>query len=204
MAHIPDGLLSAPVLIGGTLVAGAAVALALRGVREADIPRAAVLASVFFAGSLMAIPVGPSSVHPMFSGLMGLMLGWMAVPAVLAALILQLVLFGFGGITTLGVNAINIALPGVLIGFLLRGGVARGAPGRAAVLVGAGSALATLATGGLVALDLALSASDFVPAARVLAATYLPLALVEAMVAAAAMGYLRRARPEIWQADQAV
>ena len=205
MAHIPDGLLSAPVLTGGALVTSVAVALALRGAREADIVRAAVLASVFFAASLVAIPVGPSSVHLMFSGLMGLMLGWMAVPAVLAALILQLVLFGFGGITTLGVNAANIALPGVLVGLALRGPVARLAPGRAAVVAAVGAAFATLATGGLVAADLALSASDFVPAARVLAVTYLPLALVEAVVCGAAVAYLRRARPEVWQAaEQAV
>ncbi|PZQ50117.1 MAG: cobalt transporter CbiM [Rhodovulum sulfidophilum] len=198
MAHIQDGLLSAPVLVGGALLTLGACACALRRTSDAEIVRAAVLGSVFFAGSLIAIPIGPSSVHPMFSALMGLVLGWMAFPTVLAALVLQLVLFGFGGVTTLGVNAFNIAMPGVAAGLLLRNAIAAARPERAAWLAGAGAAAATLGTAGLVALSLALSASAYVPAARVLAITYLPLAAIEAAVCAGAVAYLRRARPGIW------
>lgn len=198
MAHIQDGILSAPVLIGGAILTAGACTIALRRAKDADITRAAVLASVFFAGSLLAIPIGPSSVHLMFSGLMGLILGWLAVPAVLAALLLQLLLFGFGGITTLGVNAFNIAAPGVLAGLALRRAVAAAAPPRAALLAGAGAACAALATGGLVALSLALSASEYVPAARIMAITYIPLALIEGAVTAAAVAYLHRARPGAW------
>lgn len=198
MAHIQDGVLSAPVLIGGAILTAGACALALRRASDADIPRAAVLASVFFACSLVAIPLGPSSVHLMFSGLMGLILGWLAVPAVLAALVLQLVLFGFGGVTTLGVNAFNIALPGVLVGLALRGAVARAAPGRAALIAGLGAGAAAIATGGLVALALALSHSAYVPAARVMTITYLPLALMEGAIAGAVTAYLRRAGITFW------
>ncbi len=198
MAHIQDGILSAPVLVGGAALTIAISAVALRRAREADIPRAAVLASVFFAGSMIAIPLGPTSVHPMFSGLTGLILGALAVPAVLAALVLQLVLFGFGGVTTLGVNAVNIALPGVLVGLALRRAVAASPPGRAALIGGAGAAVATLGTAGMVAAVLALSASDFVPAARVVLLANLPLAAIEALVCGAAVGYLQRARAGRW------
>ena len=38
------------------------------------------------------------------NGLMGLMLGWAALPAVFTALLLQAVFFGHGGYTTLGVR----------------------------------------------------------------------------------------------------
>ena len=198
MAHIQDGLLSAPVLIGGALLTAGLCALALRRAEDSDIPRAAVLGSVFFAGSLIAIPMGPSSAHLMFSALMGLILGWMAVPTVLAALVLQLVLFGFGGVTTLGVNAFDIAVPGVLAGLALRGAVARATPRRAALLAGAGAAAAAIGTGLLVALALALSDSAYVPAARVLALVYAPLAAIEAVVCGAAVAYLQRARPGGW------
>ena len=200
MAHIQDGLLSAPVLIGGAVLAAGISTLALRRAQDGDIVRAAVLGSVFFAGSLVAFPIGPSSVHLMFSGLMGLMLGWMAVPTVLAALVLQLVLFGFGGVTTLGVNAVNIALPGVLAGLALRGAVARATPEQAAFLAGAGAAVAAIGVGLMVALVLALSASAYVPAARVVVFTYLPLAALEAVVCGVAVGYLQRARPGAWLA----
>ena len=119
MAHIPDGILSAPVLIGGALLAAAGVAWGLRRLDDRAIPRAAVLSAALFAGSLVAIPVGPSSVHLLLSGLMGIMLGAAAFPAVAVALLLQALLFGFGGLTTLGVNVFNIAMPGVLLGLAL-------------------------------------------------------------------------------------
>ena len=81
--------------------------------------------AAFFAGSLIAIPVGPSSVHLMLGGLIGLMLGTAAFPALFVALALQALLFGMGGLTTLGVNTLNMALPGVVLG---RGTRANAAP----------------------------------------------------------------------------
>lgn len=196
MAHIPDGLLSAPVLVGGGLLAAAGVALGLRRLDDRMIPRTAILAAAFFAGSLVAVPVGPSSVHLLLAGLMGVMLGTAAFLAVLVALLLQALLFGFGGLTTLGVNTVNIALPGVLCGLAL-GPLIR-ATARPSVRLAAGAlagGLAVLGTGGLVALSLWLSSSDYVPAARVVIATYLPLALVEAFVTAAIIAFLARVQP---------
>lgn len=197
MAHIPDGILSAPVLIGGAVIAAAGVALALRRIDDRAIPRMAILAAVFFAGSLVSIPIGPSSVHLLFSGLMGVMLGLGVFPAVLVALALQAVLFGFGGLTTLGVNAVNIALPGALLGLALGPLIRRAATARrAAVLGGVVGAAAVFGTAGMVALALWLSASDYVPVARIVVATYLPLALAEAAVTAFVTGYLARVQPE--------
>lgn len=200
MAHIQDGILSAPVLIGGAALTVAACASAFRGARDSDIPRAAVLSSVFFAGSMIAVPLGLSTVHLMFSGLMGLMLGWLAVPAVLAALVLQLALFGFGGLTTLGINAFNIAMPGVVMALILRQPIRAASPLRAKLLAGLCGGVAAVATGGLVAASLALSFSEFVPAAKVITLTYLPLALVEGVICAVAASYLQRALPSGWLA----
>ncbi|MDQ0347994.1 cobalt transporter CbiM [Ancylobacter vacuolatus] len=197
MAHIPDGLLSAPVLVSGGVLAAAGVALGLRRLDDRMIPRTAILAAAFFAGSLVAVPVGPSSVHLLLAGLMGVMLGTAAFLAVLVALLLQALLFGFGGLTTLGVNTVNIALPGVLCGLLL-GPLIR-ATARPSVRLAAGAlagGLAVLGTGGLVALSLWLSSSDYTPAARVVIATYLPLALVEAFITAAIVSFLARVQPE--------
>ncbi len=195
MAHIPDGILSAPVLIGGGIIAAAGVAIALRTLEDRLIPRAAILSAVFFAGSLIAVPVGPSSVHLLFGGLMGLMLGFMAFPAVLVALMLQAVLFGFGGLTTLGVNTVNMALPGVLLACVLGPAIRTAAPGRAAVLSAICGALAVLGTGALVALSLWLSSPQYAPVATVMLVTYLPLALGEAAVTAAVVGFLARVQP---------
>ena len=197
MAHIPDGILSAPVLIGGAVVAAGGVALGLRWLDDRMIPRAAILSAALFAGSLIAVPVGPSSVHLLFSGMLGIMLGPAAFLAVLVALLLQALLFGFGGLTTLGVNTVNIALPGVLTGLML-GPVIRNTSQPAVRLAASAmaGALPVLGTGGLVALSLWLSSSDYTPVATVMIATYLPLAIGEAFVTMAVVAFLTRLQPE--------
>ncbi|MEJ2426877.1 MAG: energy-coupling factor ABC transporter permease, partial [Candidatus Thiodiazotropha sp.] len=88
MAHIPDGVLSAPVLISGAIASTGLIAIALRRLDYERIPQAAMLSSAFFVSSLISVPVGPSSVHLLLNGLMGMVLGWAAVPAILVALLL--------------------------------------------------------------------------------------------------------------------
>jgi cobalt/nickel transport system permease protein len=197
VAHIPDGVLSLPVLAGGGFLAVAGLALALRKLDEKTIPLTAVLSAVFFAGSLAAVPVGPSSVHLLFSGLMGLLLGTLAIPAVLIALVLQAALFGFGGLTTLGINTVNVALPGVILGALFLPAVRRASPPRAGVVAAICAALCVAATGGCVAVSLLLSSSDYAPSAKIVLATYAPLMIGEAVITGFAVAFLKRVRPEV-------
>ncbi|MDV7145762.1 cobalt transporter CbiM [Tropicimonas sp. TH_r6] len=198
MAHIPDGLLSLPVLIGGGAFAAVGVAAGLRSIDDRAIPRIAILSAAMFTASLVSLPVGPSSVHVLLSTLMGLMLGPGIFPAVLVALILQAVMFGFGGLTTLGVNTITIALPGyvaaLVIGARIRDATS---PRGAGLLGGIGAAIAVLGTGCLVAVSLWLSSSDYIPAAKVMLVTYLPLALGEALICAAVLVFLTKAAPDL-------
>ncbi|WP_454915912.1 cobalt transporter CbiM [Xanthobacter sediminis] len=197
MAHIPDGVLSAPVLIVGGVLAVAGVGLGLRRLDDRLIPRAGILAAALFVGSLISVPVGPSSVHVLLSGLMGIMLGVATFPAVLVMLLLQTLLFGFGGLTTLGVNTVNIALPGVLFALLLAPAIrnASHAATRAA-LAGLVGALSVAGTAILVALSLALSSSEYTPVASVLIATYVPLMIGEAFVTATIVTFLARVQPD--------
>lgn len=201
MAHIPDGILSAPVLIAGGVIAAGGVALALRQLDDRMIPRTAILAATFFAGSLIAVPVGPSSVHLLFAGLMGIMLGSATFLAVVVALLLQALLFGFGGLTTLGVNTVNIALPGVLAGIALGPVIRTTTRPQVRVLAAAlAGGLAVLGTGALVALSLWLSSTDYTVVARVMVLTYVPLAIGEAFVTGAVVGFLARVQPEALRA----
>ncbi len=78
-----------------------------------------MLAAAFFVASLIHVPIGPSNVHLILNGIVGLLLGWAAFPAILIALVLQAMLFQYGGISTLGVNTIIMALPAVTCGLLL-------------------------------------------------------------------------------------
>lgn len=198
MAHIPDGVLSVPVLVGGGIAAAALAAIAVRRLDDARIPHAAVLSAAFFVASLVHIPVGPVSVHPLLGGLMGLVLGWLAVPAILVALILQAVFFGFGGITALGVNVLNIAIPALLAGATIGAAVRRSTRLRSVLFLGAAAgAGAVLLTAGLVCAMLALSATHYLPALGVVLATYGPLAVVEAALTAAAVALLHKVKPEL-------
>lgn len=197
MAHLPDGLLSLPVLLGGSALALAGLRAGLRRADDRQITRISLLSAAFFAASSVAVPLGPSSVHVLLSMVMGLMLGAGVFVAVFVALLLQAALFGLGGITTLGVNTLIIAGPAYLAARLLGARIRRAqTPVFAALISGCGAALATLATAVLVGVALALSASEFVPVASVMALTYLPLALAEALICAAVVGFFARSAPQ--------
>jgi len=198
MAHIPDGVLSTPVLVAGGLVTAAALGWSLRRLDEDSLPRTAVVAALFFVASLVSVAVGPTSVHLLLAGLMGLVLGWGAVPAVFVALILQAVFFGFGGVSTLGVNTMNIALPGVLWALALAPLVRRAhTPARACALGAVVAVLSTLTTALLVAAALALSDPAYLTSAKLVLVTYAPLILAEGVIVGFACGFLARVSPGV-------
>jgi cobalt/nickel transport system permease protein len=118
--HISEGVLSAPVLISGGALALAGTAIGLKKIDYEHIAQVGVLSSAFFVASLIHVNVGPSSVHLILNGLVGLILGWAAFPAVLVALLLQAVFFQYGGVTTLGVNTVILALPAVICYYIFR------------------------------------------------------------------------------------
>lgn len=197
MAHIPDGVLSLPILAAGTLAGVGGLALGIRALEDRDIPKTALLAAVFFIASSLAISLGPTSVHLLLGGLIGLMLGWKAFPAVFVGLLLQALLFGFGGLTTLGVDTANMALPGVLLALPVRRLIGPGHVTRSALLAAIVAALSVIATAVLVSIEVAISEPDFAPAAGLMAATYLPLAAMEAVVTAFVTVYLLKVKPEL-------
>ena len=116
--HISEGVLSAPVLLTGAGLTAAGVAVGLRKMDNEKIPQVAVLTSAFFVASLIRIPLGPSAVHLVLNGLLGLVLGWSAFPAILVGVALQALIFQFGGLTTLGVNTFIMAAPAILCHYL--------------------------------------------------------------------------------------
>lgn len=196
MAHIPDGVLSAPVLTLGAVVAVTGCAIGLRALKAERIPQVAVLSAAFFVASLVHFTVGPSSVHLLLTGLVGIVLGWAAFPAMLVALFLQAILFGFGGLISLGANVMNMALPAVICGALFQF-VARRSSYRTTVLsAGVLGGLGVVLTALFVALDLRMSGREFLPAAKLLVFAHLPVAGIEAVFSAAVISVLLRARPE--------
>lgn len=197
MAHIPDGVVSVPVLVTGAVVSAGCLGLGLRALTPERMPRVAVLSAVFFVASLIHLPVGPSSVHLILNGIMGAVLGTAAFPAIVVALLLQAVLFGFGGLVVLGVNAMNMGVPALLAGLAFRALWRRDRPRRTAVLGVVCGGGAVLLTTLMLAAALGLSGREFLPAARLVVLTTLPVMVVEAAFTAAALGLVARVKPEL-------
>jgi len=123
--HIPDGILPAAVCIGGYATTGAVTWYSLRKINQKDdpregIPKASLLTAAFFVASWIHIPIPPSSVHLVLNGLLGVVLGYYAFPAILIGLFFQAVMFQHGGLTTLGVNATMMGMPALLAYYLFR------------------------------------------------------------------------------------
>jgi cobalt/nickel transport system permease protein len=116
--HIADNILRWPWLAGGFALAGALAALAAWRVRDEEVPRIALLTAAFFVASLIHVRLGPTSVHLLLNGLVGVVLGRRAPLAILVGLGLQAALLGHGGLTALGVNACVLTVPALLAGGL--------------------------------------------------------------------------------------
>ncbi len=194
--HISEGVLSAPVLLGCGAVAAAGVGIGLAKMREEDVVKTAVLSSALFVATLIRVPVGPSAVHLILNGLAGLILGWQVFPAFAVALLLQATLFGFGGISTLGVNIIIMGIPGICC-FYLFGRLARTVPEKRVFWIGTLAGAVAIFLGGLLLAGTLITTGDeFTVVAGAVLVAHLPVALVEGLVTGTSLAFLRRVRPE--------
>lgn len=195
--HISEGILSAPVLVTGAALTAAGVAVGLRKMDYERIPQVAVLTSAFFIASLIHVPIGPSSVHLVLNGLLGLLLGWAAFPAILVGLGLQGLLFQFGGVTTLGINTFNMAMPAIVCYYLFGRGIARKRAGAAMGFAFACGFFSILLSSFLVAFSLIFTGESFVGAATVLVVAHAPVMVIEGVISAFCLAFLHRVRPEL-------
>jgi cobalt/nickel transport system permease protein len=196
--HIVDGALSNDVVIAGGILAVGGIALGLKKMDMEKIPAAGIMAATFFVASLIHVPIGPSSVHLIMNGLAGLILGWMAFPALFVGLLLQALFFGYGGVTVLGVNTVAIALPAVLMHYICRGGIRH--PNKTVAmcwggLAGAGSIALTAI---VVTIALALTGEAFLPAAQLVVIAHTPVMAIEGILCAFAVNLIHRVKPELF------
>jgi len=203
--HIPEGPLSVSTMGISILGAGAALAAAgtAWGLRKMDyerVPQVALLSSAFFAASLIHVPLGGASVHLVLSGLVGLVLGWAAFPAIFIAIALQAAFFGFGGFTTLGVNTLVMALPAVASYGMFHPMVRSGREVVAAAAGFAAGATAIVLGAVLLAGILAAAGHQFQKLAVTVLLAHLPVAGVEGLVTSSAVLFLRKVRPELLDA----
>jgi len=205
--HIPDGFLATPVWAATDVFAVPAVAYtarrAQRAFDEARVPLLGVLGAFVFAAQMINFPVGPGTTGHLVGGaLLSFTLGPAAASVVMTAILsIQALVFQDGGVLALGANTINMALLGVLAGYLpfaLWGGgrfrrLAIFAGGTLSVLVSALAALSELLVSG-VRMPL--------PVLGLSLALFLVSAVLEGAITLAIMEALARIQPGVTRAER--
>lgn len=114
--HLSDGVLAWPWIVFGFVAAGWLAWRAASHLSEDDVPRVAIMAAAFFVASSIHVKVGPSSVHLLLTGLVGVVLGPRAPLAIFVGIAFQALLVAHGGFTAIGINAAIQSLPALLCG----------------------------------------------------------------------------------------
>ena len=207
--HMSDALLSPAV--AGTMWAATAITVAycsrrLRG--EADdrlVPLMGVLGAFLFAAQMInfGIPGTGSSGHLGGGVLLAILLGpHAAFLVVTSVLIVQALFFADGGLLALGCNIFNLGFLPAFIGYPLYRRLAGRAPGTArATAAAVTAAVVTLQLGAVaVVLQTVASGISALPLgtfALFMLPVHLAIGLVEGLVTAAVVAFVRATRPDI-------
>ncbi len=161
--HIPDGFLSPPVWLTFDAISAPAIGWIVHRSTKAPvsatsdtarIPLLGVMGAFVFASQMINFPVGlGASGHLLGGSLLAIILGPSAATLVMTAVIvLQALLFQDGGVLPMGANIFNMAIAGVVAGYL---------PirlwGRSNIPIFLGGALSVVASAALVLWQLSLS-----------------------------------------------
>ncbi|HWA84496.1 MAG TPA: cobalt transporter CbiM, partial [Fimbriimonadaceae bacterium] len=226
--HIPDAYLSPQTQLATGGAMAAMLAVAAKKTRQTlttkQVPLVSVGAAFCFAIQMFNIPaVGGTSAHALGTVLLAILLGpWTAMLTLTISLAVQAILFGDGGVLSLGANAFDMAFIPAFVGFgLYRAILRRAEPGSATSFVAAavasysGTVLASLSAGILLGIQ-PLIAHDAVGHAL-----YFPFGLhvsvpamvtvhmlvagpAEAIITIFALAYLWRNFPEFVQSSRAM
>ena len=194
--HISDGVLPTSVSMGTYAVSAALAVWSVRRTRSENLPKVAVVSAAFFVASLIHIPFGVTSVHLLIPGLAGALLGSSAFIAILLGLLLQSLLFQFGGLTALGANALMMGLPALFCSWMFQR--FRGKSGsRNALVGGIAGALGTGLAAIILALLLITGGEDFFGVAKMALLSHVPVFIIEGLVSFFTIGFLARVKPEL-------
>jgi len=196
--HISDGVLPISVAVGGYVASAALVAWSARRTRSEELPKLAVMTAAFFVASLVHVPFGPTSVHLLIPGLTGALLGTSAFLSIGLGLLLQSLLFQFGGITALGANSLMMGLPALACGWFFQRYKGR-TQLQQAIIGGIAGALGTALAAIILAILLATGGEDFFGIAKIALLAHVPVIIIEGVVSAFTIGFLARVKPALLQ-----
>ena len=196
--HISDGVLPTLVAIGGYAVTLGIGGWSVRKTKPEDLPKIAVVTSAFFVSSLIHVPIGPTSVHLILPGLVGILLGTSSFISIVLGITLQSLLFQFGGITAIGANALMMGIPALIAGSFFRavkGSSLTRYVVAAALAGGLGVVLAAL----VLALLLLTAGEDFWGVAKIALYVHLPVIAIESAISAFSVSFLYKVKPDLLQ-----
>jgi len=177
--HISEGVLSTSIIITSSLILVPFIIYSIKNLHHKEISKVALLSALFFVISTVHLPIGVTSVHFMMLGVIGIMLGWHSFTALLIALLLQALLIGFGGISSLAVNTLNTGI-GALSGYYLYKLLKDRLPTNITSFI-IGFIPILLASVGI-AVALIFTNGEFMTVAKAAVIAHFPLAIVEGII----------------------
>lgn len=193
--HLADGVLSTKAVIGTSIAAGALIINAVKRVDNEEIPKISIMTAAFFVFGLMSYPAGPSTVHPLLGGLLGIMLGWRSPLAVFIGLILHAGIFQHGGFTTLGINTLIVAIPAIIGHLVFKAAMKKDM--KIGISAGITASLSVALTVAILLTVLAMVNENYKEIIFILGIGHIPLLIGEGILTGIVIKFLNDSRPEI-------
>ncbi|MBV8542876.1 MAG: energy-coupling factor ABC transporter permease [Pseudonocardiales bacterium] len=209
--HIPDGFVSPAVAVTGAAVAVAGLGVCLRraglDLSERQLPLAGLAAAFFLVLGAPIIPVAVGTEGHLLGGTLAVaLLGpWLGPVVVTVVTVVQALFLGDGGLSTLGVNVVNLALVPAVVGYPVLLGLRRLLPRCStgtAVAAGVAAAVSVLAAAALFTAEYAVGGAAGIPLRTVAFSTfgvYAVVAVLEGLVTALVVRGLLAVRADLVQ-----
>ncbi len=205
--HIPDGFVSTGTAAVTWLASAGSLGYAVRRVNqkldERQIPLMGVTAAFIFAAQMMNFTVaGGTSGHLLGGALAAILLGpWAGMLVLTSVLAVQALLFQDGGLLALGANVFNMAVVGVLVGWVVYTALTRLLRDRtwARMVSGFAAAWLSVFVASLVAaVELAVSGtSPWLVALPAMGLVHTLIGIGEGLITVGVLAFLQVARPDL-------
>jgi len=193
--HISDGILSSEVVITSSVIAIGFVLYSLKTIKNNNIAIVSAMGAIFFIASFIHIPLGPTQIHLVLLGVIGIVLGSSVFLSILIALLLQATLLGYGGLTSLGSNLLIMALPAFLIYLITKNGLLNFLSQKMKYFsIGF---LAVFLSTIFLALILALSKDEYLYASYTIIFANIPAMIIEGLITLFLINYLKKSIPTL-------
>ncbi len=205
--HIPDGFVNTGTSVVTWLASAGGIGYAVRRVNqelnERQVPLMGVTAAFIFAAQMMNFTVvGGTSGHLLGGALAAILLGpWAGSLVLTSVLVVQALLFQDGGLLALGANIFNMAIVGVLVGWLVYSGLKRLLGDRTWSTMASGFAAAWLSVviaSLMAAAELAISGTlAWTVSLPAMGSVHALIGIGEGLITVGVLAFLRVTRPDL-------